>query len=201
MRRGPDEDDGEEHDRRPREAAGHRRPPDEDRDGSGGPADHDVLRRSALEPQGVDEDVEQGGRHGQGRREEVHGQPEFDEGGRLERQGEDQGRPRRHGPGHQRTVLGAVHQTVDVAVHHHVDGVGPPGGQGATGQRRRHQPQRRKPVLRHHHGGQGRDQQQLDDARLGEGDVRANGRPRGGLNPKGGSLGGHFAQPTTRCPL
>ena len=39
--------------------AGHRRPSHQRRKGAGRAADHDVLRTGALEPDGVDEDVEQ----------------------------------------------------------------------------------------------------------------------------------------------
>ena len=144
VRRRPDEDDGEHHHRRPRQAVGHRGPSDQHRHRAGRAPDHDVLRRAALEPQRVDEDVEERGRDGQHGREQVDGQPQLDERGHLEGQGEDQRRRRRHGPGDQRTVLGPVHQAVDVAVDHHVDGVGPAGGQRAAGQRGRHQPDRRQ---------------------------------------------------------
>ena len=92
MGRSPHEDDGEQDDGRPREGVGDRRPTDQDRHGTGGPADDDVLAAGPLEPQGVDEDVEQGGRHGQHGRQQVHPGPQFDEGHHLEGDGEDRGR-------------------------------------------------------------------------------------------------------------
>ena len=66
-----------------------------------------------------------------------------------------------------------MHQLVDVPVDDHVDGVGPAGGQGPAEQGGHHQPDRGQTPLGHDHGGQGGDQQQLDDARLGQGHVGA----------------------------
>ncbi len=56
---GPVEDDGEEIDRGEVQAARHRRPPDQRGKRARGAADHDVLRARPLEPDGVDEDVEE----------------------------------------------------------------------------------------------------------------------------------------------
>ena len=173
MGRGPDEDDGEEHDRRPAQAVGDRRPADEDGNGAGRPADHDVLRRDALQPQRVDEDVEGGGRHGQHGRQQVDEGPQLGEGHHLEGEGEHQGRRRRHGPGDEGPVPGPPHQLVDVPVDHHVDGVGPAGGQGPAGQGGHHQAHRRHPPAGHEHGRQRGHEQQLDDPGLGEGHVAA----------------------------
>ena len=110
----------------------------------------------------------------------------------------------RHGAGDQRAVLGPVHQAVDVAVDHHVDGVGPAGGQRAPGQGGRHEPDRRHAALGHHHGGERRDQQELDDPGLGQGDVGPDGRPRpwpGHAAPEGlGASMDMSRQPTTRGP-
>ena len=50
------------------DVAGHRGPADHRREGAGGAADHDVLRRAALQPDRVDEDVEQDRRREQRRR-------------------------------------------------------------------------------------------------------------------------------------
>ena len=41
------------------ERAGHGRPTDQSRSGPGRPADHDVLRGGPLQPQGVDEHIEE----------------------------------------------------------------------------------------------------------------------------------------------
>ncbi len=62
MRRRPEEDDEEEQhaleaDARPSD----RRPADHGREGAGGAADHDVLRRRALQPHRVDDGIEEDG--------------------------------------------------------------------------------------------------------------------------------------------
>ena len=59
VRRGPVEDDGEQVDGREIDAAGHRGPAHQRRERARRPADDDVLRTRALEPDGIDEDVEQ----------------------------------------------------------------------------------------------------------------------------------------------
>ena len=48
----------------------------------------------------------------------------------------------------------------------------PPAARAPPSQGGRHQPDGRQPALGHHHGGQRGDQQQLDDPRLGQGDIR-----------------------------
>ena len=171
--RGPHEDDGEQHHRGPRQAVGDRRPADQHRHRPGRPADDDVLAAGPLQPQRVDEDVEQGGRHGQHGREQVDPGPQLDEGQHLEADGEDQGVAGGDRPGDQRPLARAVHELVDVPVDVHVDGVGPTGGQGPAEQGGHHQPHRRQAPLGHDHGGQRGDQQELDDPRLGERHVGA----------------------------
>ena len=171
MGRGPEEDDGEQHDRGPGQAAGDRGPPDEHRGRPGGPADDDVLGGGPLEPERVDEDVEEAGRHGEHGGEQVDRPPEQGEGDHLQPDGEGQRRPRGDHPGDQGTVLGPLHEPVDVAVDDHVDGVGPAGGQGAAQHGPEHEPARGEAPGRHHLGGHGGDEQQLDDAGLGEGEV------------------------------
>ena len=71
-----------------------RGPADQYRHRAGGTADDDVLPGSPLEPEGVDEDVEEGGADGQHGRKQVDRHPQLDEGHHLEGDGEDQGRGR-----------------------------------------------------------------------------------------------------------
>ena len=59
MRRRPQEDDGEQQERQRGDVAGRRDPADQRREGAGGAADDDVLRGPALQPDRVDQDVEQ----------------------------------------------------------------------------------------------------------------------------------------------
>ena len=138
----------------------------------GRPADHDVAGRGALEPERVHEHVEEAGRHGQHGAEQVDGAPEQGEGHDLERDGEGEGGPGRHGAGDQRPALGALHQrgrcrgrrTMLMAL-------APPAARVPPGHGADHQPERRQPALGHDHRGHGGDEQQLDDPRLGERDV------------------------------
>ena len=131
VRRGPHEDDREEHERAPGPAMpAHRRPPDEHGDGAGGAADHDVLRGRPLEPQGVDEDVERVARHRE------HGRQQVDRAATARRRRPPRGPGRRSAPARgvsspvtRGRLRGPVHDRVDVAVDVHVDGVGPARGQ------------------------------------------------------------------------
>ena len=62
----------------------------------------------------------------------------------------------------------ASHHLVDVAVEIHVARVGRGGRERSTDQGREHEPGTRQPACRQDHGRHGRDQQQDDDARLGQ---------------------------------
>ena len=165
---------------------GHRAPSDEDRDGSGGPTDDDVLRRRPLEPHGVDADVEGRGRHGEDGRERVHRRPQEHEGRHLEGGGEDGGGSGGDHAGHERSAFRPLHQGVDIAVVDHVQGIGATGGQCAPGHCQRHQPEGGYVSGGHEHGWDRGDEQELDDPRFGEGDVAedprrhaSRGRPTG----------------------
>ena len=87
----------------------------------------------------------------------------------------------------------ALHHRVDVGVHHAVQRVGAAGGQGAADQGGQHQPDRRHRPLGGEHRRNGGDQQQFDDARLGQRDVGADGagpRCRGRDRRRGAVAGG-----------
>ena len=76
-------------------------------------------------------------------------------------------------PGDERAVLGALHEGVDVAVDVHVDGVGePPAASVPPNTVANISHTDGRPGFGHHHRGHRGDQQELDDPRLGEGDVR-----------------------------
>ena len=74
--------------------------------------------------------------------------------------------------GRQRAAPGAAHPLVDVAVEVAVERVRAAGRERAADERRHDQPQPRQPASGEEHHRQGRDQQQLDDPRLGQCDVR-----------------------------
>ena len=75
MRRRPEKDDREQRDRAPADIAGDRGPADQRRQRAGRAADHDVLRRPALQPDRIDEDVEGDRQRQQLRRHPVDRQP------------------------------------------------------------------------------------------------------------------------------
>ena len=132
----------------------------------GGAADHDVALGGALEPQRVDAHIEEAGREGEGRRQQVDEPPQPGEGHGLDADGEDQGAARRHDADHEGPVLGALHQPVDVAIDVHVDGVGPARRQRPADHGGDHQPQRGQAPLGDDHRGHRRHEQQFDDAGL-----------------------------------
>ena len=74
---------GEHDPRRERQRSRDGRPTDEHRDGTCSSPDHDVLRRGTLQPQRVDEDVEQQSSRRQRCGEEVGGRPEPQESRRC----------------------------------------------------------------------------------------------------------------------
>ena len=162
---------------------GHGGPADDRRQRAGGAADDDVLRRRALEQHRVDDDVEADRQQGQERREQV------DEPGHDHERDDAEHDPEDDRPlgldlvGRQRPASGPGHQQVDVAIEVAVDGVGAAGRQRAAD----HRPEdERAPVGPVHAAaapgrsrvartiaGHGRDEQQLDDPRLGQRDVGA----------------------------
>ncbi len=172
-------------------AAGDRRPPDEHRDGTCGAADHDVLRAAGLEPDRVHEHVEQHGAHREHRREQVDGRPEQRERQRLEHQPEHERALGLDVAVGERTVGGAAHQLVAVALDPTVDGVGATRGEGAAEQHLHDQAHRRHLARGQDHGRQRGDEQQLDDARFGEVEVGEGGGARPAGPARGaGDLGG-----------
>ncbi len=173
VRRGPEEDDKEEDDRRPGQRAGDSGPADQRRETTGGAAPDDVLRRTSLQDERVPEHVEDVRRQREDRGEPVDRSAEQHGGSHAQREAEHQRRPGRDLVARQWSAPGPEHLLVDVTVDHAVQGVGAPGGEGAADHRREDEPQGRNAALRqehHRHRGQ---QQELDDAGLGEGDVRA----------------------------
>ena len=175
VRGGPEEDDQEQDQRRPRQGVGDGGPADEHRHTAGNTAPHDVLGGAALEQHRVEADIQHDRTQGQRGGQPVDQEPE------PQRRSQDQhgaeakcGRRRDH-TGDQRTVLGPVHELVDVAVQITVERVGGSSRQGATDKGRHDQPQRRQPTLRQEHRRERRDQEQLDDARLGQRDIVAQG--------------------------
>ncbi len=148
-------------DRRPSRQHGH---------AAGDPADHHGLRCPSLEPHGVDEHVEQQPERGEAGGQQVRGQCQHDEAGNAQHDPQAQRLSRRDGVAGRRPLRGTGHQPVDVVVVPVVDRVGPAGRQGAAHDGPHDQSQAGPPLGSDDHRRHRGDQQQLDDARLGDGD-------------------------------
>jgi len=114
MGRRPEENQHEQRDRQCRDIACHRRPADDRREGPRRAADDDILRRSGLEPDGIDEHIEEDGNRQHGRRQPVgrHAHQNDREEGQAD--AEMQSRFAVHPPGGQGTVRRALHLRIDV---------------------------------------------------------------------------------------
>ena len=76
MGRCPQENHQEQQPRGPTERICYRCPPHKDWDCARSSTDHDVLLAGALQPEGIDKDVEKGGGEGQNARKEVSSGPQ-----------------------------------------------------------------------------------------------------------------------------
>ena len=177
VRRRPDHDHREQHDGRPGQVVGDRGPADEHRDRPCRAADDDVLRRTALQADRVDEDVEQRRREGEQGREEIDRPPEQHEGSDFEGDREDDRGRRSHRAGDERPVPGAVHHGIYVAVDDHVRRIGAAGRERTPDERRDDQPPLGNALRGHDHRRQRRDEQQLDDPGLRERHIRSELEP------------------------
>ena len=149
MRRRPHEDDEEQHEAVQRHGAGD----DAVADGGGqrprGAADHDVLRRRALEPHRVDQRVEHDGEAEQRRRQPVAGQRHHQDGEDRQHPAERVGFARGDAARRDRAAAGAPHHGVDVGLVGHVERA-----RGARSHRRgeqAHEGHHRVDVARRHH--------------------------------------------------
>ena len=190
MGRRPVEDDREQDERREGHRAGDRGPTDDRRQRAGRAADDDVLRGRPLEHDRVDDDVEGDRQQGQEGGHEVDEPGHHDERDRAEDDPEDDRPLGLDLVGRQRPAAGPDHELVDVAVEVAVDRVRAASGQRAADERPQDEPAPlADPEARHVAGGEdhrrdGRDEEELDDPRLGQRDVGpqrvARGRGRAG---------------------
>ena len=123
MRRRPVEDERKEEDRRKGEITRHRRPADHWRQRASGAADHDVLRRGALQDQRIDQHVEaereereEGGHRSGGERQE-------EEARKAEQRREAQRRANTDRPRNEWATRSARHARVNVNVNDAVEDV------------------------------------------------------------------------------
>ena len=159
-------------DRGPREPAGDRGPADEHRHAPGGAAPHDVLRGAALEDHRVADDVDEDRRGGQPGRRRVDHDARATRATRRRARGEHQRRARADLAGDDRPPLGAVHDLVDVAVEVQLRTFAEPAAAAPPTSVASTSHEAGNAAGRQDHRRHGGDEQQLDDARLGQRDVR-----------------------------
>ena len=172
MRRGPQEDDSEQDHGSPTQGPGHRSPPDEHGHAPSGAAPDDVLRCAALENERVDEDVEEDRCQREARCKPVDNEAQPQHRGDAGDPGECERLAVTQFAGDQGPLAGAVHHPVDIAVDVAVERVGRAGTEAAADECREHEPEVRDAAGGENHHRCGCDEEQLDDARLGECDVR-----------------------------
>lgn len=146
-------------------------------------APHDVLRGTPFENHRVDDDVEEERPERQPGGQPVDGETE--QQGRHDRQrdAESEALTGADHAGDERTLRGALHEGVDVAVDVHVERVGAARGQITAEAGEEHQLQIRHTLLGQEHHRNGGDQQQLDDPRLGQRHERLDTGPERPLAP------------------
>ena len=135
MRRRPHEDDEEQDEALEADRAGGRRPADHRRHGAGCSADHDVLRRPALEPHGVDEHVEADGEREQAGRHPVQHQAHAEHGAHGENCAEGARLVGADPAFRHRPPRGPRHARVDIGVVPHVQRTSGAGADGNADER------------------------------------------------------------------
>ena len=169
MRRRPGEDDEEQRNGAEVDRARHRHPPDHRREGARRTADHDVLRRQALQPHGVDDDVEEN-REGQERAgQHVDHQAQHQHRARGQHHAEAQRFRRRDGARRNRALRGALHHRVDVGVIPHVESTGRTGTDRNRQQRHESEPWMERPGCRDD-ADEGGEDDERHDPRLQQGE-------------------------------
>ncbi len=135
MRRRPDEDDQEQHEGFEADAARGRGPADHRRYGAGSAANDDVLRRRALEPHRIDENVEADGEREQRSGDPIGHQPEAEHRAQRQHHAERARFLRAHQSARDRARGGARHLRVDIGVVPHIERAGGAGAGGDADQR------------------------------------------------------------------
>ena len=151
MRRRPEEDHAEEGKGCRVQGARRRGPAHERGYRSGGAADDDVVRRRALEPDRVDEDVDERARERKRRGEQVRPGPQHPEREPVQRDADDQRVRGRDPSARDGAAARAGHLGVDVAVEPAVDRVRATGRERAANEHRHHREQARVAVRRGDH--------------------------------------------------
>ena len=159
--------------------SGRRRVADERRNSARSASDHDVLRSRALEPAGVDEDVEEVADEREHRGEDVHGRREERERDRREQDPELERLLGRDATGRDGTLFrAAAHERVDVAVEHVVQSRRAAARQREPEHRHGEQSERRDALRADEHSRRAGEEKQRHDPRLRQREVVACGGER-----------------------
>ena len=181
MRRRPDEDDREQHEGLERDRARHGGLADHRREGARGAADDDVLRRRALQPHRVDDDVEEDREGEEARGEPVGDEPEHQHRAGRKRQAEGERLVRRDPPaGIGRLRVRVIRASIS-ASHHMLRQPEAP-APTAIIEERGEGDHRVHGGMRHHHADERREHDERHHPRLQErdvvGDLAVRGRVR-----------------------
>ena len=165
----------EQHQRRQPYFAGDGRPTYHGRHRPRGATDDDVQRRRALEQQRVHHNVEDERPQRKRGRQQVDKRLQHQEPGGRQQESEDGRSLRLYLPRRQRPATRPLHHTIDVAVEVAVHGVSAAGNDCASGHSHQYQPGRGPAALRQDHRRYRGDEQEHNNARLGEAQVSRNG--------------------------
>ena len=122
MRRRPDENDGKKNNRHQRDVARHRGPADERRKGTRGTANDDILGRTALQPHGVDDNIEQDGEGKDASRQIIGGESHHHDRTNAKQNAKSKRSIRRNAPGGNGSARRAAHHRINIAIVPHIDG-------------------------------------------------------------------------------
>src|ERR1700737_3450872 len=136
MRRCPEEDDQEQKEWPKGDAAGRRDPADHRRNRTGSPANDDVLGSPALEPHGVDEDVESDGEGKKRRGKPIHEQTHDRHRKARERYAESKRLAGSDAALRDGSTASTRHHCIDIGVVPHVERAGGAGSDRNAYQRR-----------------------------------------------------------------
>ena len=141
--------------------------PHQGRDGSGHPADHNVLRGAGLQQHRVEQHVAAQAQQRQAGRQTVHAPHQQGAGRQGQGHGDGKGGAHRQPPGGQGTTTGAQHAPVELLFPEAIEHPSGGGGEGPASEGAGEAEGRQGPPLRQGHTPKGGGQQQGDQPRLG----------------------------------
>ncbi len=164
----PEEDDQPEQHRLRADLAAHRDPSEQRRHRAGSAADHDVLRRARLEHHGIDQGIADKGGQRQPQRQQVHRSAEKHAACTAKGSREKQCLADTDLAARGRSPRGAAHSRVDAAFHYAVDRSSGRCHQPDAGRRGEQPGPMRQARFGEKHPDHGAEDDELDDAWLGQ---------------------------------